>query len=581
MSKLRQRKRLITQLIRAARGQWSPSVNAEGNVSTAPKLPCFPLQKHHFGKLVGASRVGDKFGAPTGVPSVATPSDFHSHLCDRIEHAQERIVIASLYVGVGTYASNGASEQIVGTTGLKNSKEDALLQALQYAATNNNLKKIQVLLDANRALRKVSLTNMQRQSHEPSSHLQTNSAEAVLSRLYQFLKSSSHSQNSGLFLFPVNDRRLCTILPSPLDEVAGVFHIKAYIVDDELILSGANLSEEYFSSRLDRYMLFTNGGGGLVDFYANLCDTLSEYAVRYDGYSSAGSNSLSWMFSLHDEKTRREKLERSLMHLFDGGNQAYQNGDSTNSVAYAIPTFQMPTSFLGRQFRLQSDKHVTRNLLFSALKYERSASVRLSSAYLNLTPNLLSVLTEFGKKNVGAPYVVTAGPISHGFAPKQGSPEGYVGIVEKIKSTIPKAFFRLVMEVAQLIMSSGGKILLYERPGWTFHSKGIWITANDGKSHLPETINNSSSLLSTIIGSGNYGARSEDLDVESNCILIFNDTNKGNKNEDGNICAIKEYVAADWNNMCASSNELPEDVDATDKSNKIMQVVLQFMKRYL
>ena len=40
----------------------------------------------------------------------------------------------------------------------------------------------------------------------------------------------------------VNDKRLCTILPSLLDEVAGVFHIKAYI-----------LSEEYFSNRLNQF----------------------------------------------------------------------------------------------------------------------------------------------------------------------------------------------------------------------------------------------------------------------------------------------------------------------------------------
>ncbi len=42
--------------------------------------------------------------------------------------------------------------------------------------------------------------------------------------------------------------------------------MEAYIVNDEMVLSGANLSEEYFDDRLDRYMLFANGGGGIVDF---------------------------------------------------------------------------------------------------------------------------------------------------------------------------------------------------------------------------------------------------------------------------------------------------------------------------
>ncbi len=62
---------------------------------------------------------------------------------------------------------------------------------------------------------------------------------------------------------------------------AGVFHMKAYIVDDEMVLSGANLSEEYFDDRLDRYMLFANGGWGVVVFYAELCDALCGYAIRF------------------------------------------------------------------------------------------------------------------------------------------------------------------------------------------------------------------------------------------------------------------------------------------------------------
>ena len=40
------------------------------------------------------------------------------------------------------------------------------------------------------------------------------------------------------------------------------------MIDDELILSGANLSQEYFTDRQDRYLHIKGGGGGLVDFYS-------------------------------------------------------------------------------------------------------------------------------------------------------------------------------------------------------------------------------------------------------------------------------------------------------------------------
>jgi hypothetical protein len=57
----------------------------------------------------------------------------------------------------------------------------------------------------------------------------TNSAKAVHSRLRPLLADDDRGR-SGVFLSPVNNERLRRILPSPLDEVAGVFHMKAYIV---------------------------------------------------------------------------------------------------------------------------------------------------------------------------------------------------------------------------------------------------------------------------------------------------------------------------------------------------------------
>ncbi|KAL7527744.1 hypothetical protein ACHAWF_002292 [Thalassiosira exigua] len=565
MDAIRRRKHLIAQLIRAARGQRSPSAGSGSRASTSPPsklLPCFPLQRHHIGQL-GAARVGNNSG-------VATPSDFHSYLCDKILRAQDRVVLASLYIGVGSNVE--ASKEPVHSTA-----EDELLQSLHTVASGGKVKKIQVLLDSNRALRNVTITSKAKQSHATNNDVttaQTNSAEAVFSRL-KLYRGSNDNLNSGLFLFPVNDKRLCAILPSPLDEVAGVFHIKAYIVDDELILSGANLSEEYFTNRLDRYMLIQHGGGGLVDFYANLCNILCQYATRYEG-----APTLSSLLRQRDEEARKVRLEQSLMDLFNRENESFAWADMEEStepiVAYAIPTFQMPTSFLGRPLRLPSDTDTTRNVLISALDSKQPMVVRLSSAYLNLTPKLMSVLTAYRKNSESAPYILTAGEISHGFSPKSGSQTGK-GFIDKIKSTIPKAFMALLKETSQSIIACGGKVLLYERSGWTFHAKGLWVTATDGEDHKrPEIINSPSSLILSVIGSGNYGARSEDLDVESNCILVFGDSDDNS----GEVCSLKKGVAAEWNSMCESSHEFT-NAHVASHSNRLLQAVLEMMKKYL
>ena len=57
----------------------------------------------------------------------------------------------------------------------------------------------------------------------------------------------------GAVLFPC---ALSRVLPPRVSEVVGVAHIKAYAFDDSVLLSGANLSNTYFSMRQDRYYVF-------------------------------------------------------------------------------------------------------------------------------------------------------------------------------------------------------------------------------------------------------------------------------------------------------------------------------------
>ena len=177
------RNALISRLIGAARGGGGgqqggcslPPPTAAGNVIGAlstttpppplspqspsqrppPLLPCFPLERHHLGSLAGWSSsrralVGGGIGIGGGTEeeaatdgghcrrscsyssdaAVATPSDFHSYLCDRIGRARDRVILASLYLGVGsgTYDNEDDGGGGDGTTGCR---EDGLLRALR------------------------------------------------------------------------------------------------------------------------------------------------------------------------------------------------------------------------------------------------------------------------------------------------------------------------------------------------------------------------------------------------------------------------------------------------------------------
>ena len=66
---------------------------------------------------------------------------------------------------------------------------------------------------------------------------------------------------------PVLSENLVTqFLPPRWNEILSVYHIKSYIFDDNMIISGANLSNDYFTTRIDRYVLFENCPD-LINYY--------------------------------------------------------------------------------------------------------------------------------------------------------------------------------------------------------------------------------------------------------------------------------------------------------------------------
>lgn len=71
---------------------------------------------------------------------------------------------------------------------------------------------------------------------------------------------------------------------SGIREIFGVHHMKFYIFDDDIIFSGANLSQHYFTEKQDRYFYIRNAPE-IADYYDNLLQTLmnNAYQVEDDG----------------------------------------------------------------------------------------------------------------------------------------------------------------------------------------------------------------------------------------------------------------------------------------------------------
>jgi phosphatidylserine/phosphatidylglycerophosphate/cardiolipin synthase-like enzyme len=307
-------------------------------------------------------------------------------------------------------------------------------------------------------------------------------------------------------------------------------------------------------------------------------------------------------------------LLRSLEELFTTTEaQPVECKQSSDVVAYAIPTFQAPQRYFPPSVALSFPDHeqTLRNLLESARlgtgegamkRPRRGLTTRIATAYLNPTADFLELLARCSSST----WFLTAGPVSHGFAPKQ--PQQHQ-LDERKRArnvedrshgwAIPNVFRyaaqRAVKRLDRLQLKNrensfaptitSAQVGYYQRPGWTFHAKGMWLSfdenggadrgnglggsqstkredamsemrsTNSGSPLTSLSMPSSSRLLAVCTGSGNFGARSARRDMESNLILIFPQSSSRTP-------LVRRHVE-EWNRLCehATSTELPETPD--------------------
>ena len=320
------------------------------------------------------------------VEFLLTPDAFYTRLMELVSKATRRVSIATLYIGTSDM-------------------EGKLLSAIQHADVPTH-----ILLDGLRANR------MDQAGESSVSMIRKICPNAVVDEFVSPLYT-------GLY----------TALPARLREVVGTQHMKLVVVDDTVIVTGANLSRLYFTNRQDRYVVIRNAS------LANSIDSV----IKQRG-SQAG---VEGPIDLSDAKV----------------SFGTQRG------------FQTPGSG-------QSD-HVVVQALTELL--DSDATVTLASPYLNLSPDILSLLVRFPRVNI-----VTNSPETNAFHNSKG-----------LSRFIPEAYSILQDDLMASLDRGQVSFHEYSRPGWSFHPKGIWLSKN-GRVH------------STVIGSSNFGFRSKFRDLE-------------------------------------------------------------------
>lgn len=124
-----------------------------------------------------------------------------------------------------------------------------------------------------------------------------NRGNLKFSVLLDYARGSRYQNNSRTMLLPLieNQEENCQVClyhtpylrglrkkfaPERFNEIFGLQHMKLYIFDDYLIISGANLSNDYFTNRQDRY--FQIKDRDLADFYDGLISKVQEFSLKLD-----------------------------------------------------------------------------------------------------------------------------------------------------------------------------------------------------------------------------------------------------------------------------------------------------------
>lgn len=165
------------------------------------------------------------------------PKEFYKTLVEKCESAQKRIVLSSLYLGTGPLEKN-------------------LVSAIKSRMDNDKALKVNVLLDFQRGSR---------------------GAFNSKSMLLPLLEESQKCQLS-FYHTPYLRGFYKKWIPQRWNELIELQHMKIYLIDDSVIVSGANLSNDYFTNRQDRYILVEDKA--LADFYADLISAVQSFSFQ-------------------------------------------------------------------------------------------------------------------------------------------------------------------------------------------------------------------------------------------------------------------------------------------------------------
>jgi CDP-diacylglycerol---glycerol-3-phosphate 3-phosphatidyltransferase len=300
---------------------------------------------------------------------------------------------------------------------------------------------------------------------------------------------------------------LKAILPKRINEGWGLQHMKLYGFDDEIIMSGANLSNDYFTNRQDRYHVFKSPQ--ITDYFAKVYHSVCKLSYRVlPSEKESRGFVLEWPIS-NVQPSPLDKPDQYIASatalmapLCKPNLPASTAQKATDTQIY--PLLQL-TPLLKPDTSTELPALTTVLSKLGAEPALKGSKWTFTAGYFNMTPEIRHLLLASQPSSAN---VVAASPWANGF---YGS-KGISGMLPAAYTHHSRKFLDAVSQAGlsqQIAVKEWRRGTVNTPGGWTYHAKGIWIT-------LPGQKDPSISL----VGSSNYTKRSYSLDLEANALVV-------------------------------------------------------------
>ncbi|KNE70989.1 hypothetical protein AMAG_15248 [Allomyces macrogynus ATCC 38327] len=472
--------RLLAQLVaHHARGQpgWPTSASAAAPTpsATSPSTPAAQVLAKNDSAPSPWSKLGYMVDGDQ-VQVLTSPAGFYEQLKTNIRNARRHIVLSALYIGP---------------------QEHDLIQTIHDSLAANPSTKCTILIDYLRGTRGASSNSV-----------------TVLAPL---ISAFPDRVNVALYHTPELTGWKKRLIPPRFNETVGLLHFKLFATDDQLIISGANLSHDYFTNRQDRYMHIADAR--VARHYARVVEAVADVSFRVrvpeqknaeGGYELLAPTPYSPVDAPREYKRHAHARLAPALVVESGSGEVVEKVRDT----LIVPAVQASPLGVYQEQDLMAGVWAGLKQAADAQREKSDWNVYFTSGYFNMTPLTMNTMLGLNRPV----NVLTASPQANGFFGSKG-----------VSKYIPDAYTWLESRFLARVRGTTQPIVLaeYARPGWTFHAKGLWISPV--ASRLPWL---------TVIGSSNFGHRSMHRDVEAQAIVVT--TNKRLQEE------LRDEVDALW-----------------------------------